>query len=160
MGIIVEVRSAFSPIWIASYQICSLAWFNQNPIVLLHSICLSVHFPIPPDRGRTILLPHSATKNSSRKTIHFVLLLEVNRWLFFFISLFVLLNMIARRIAFSKYTSNVLRRTRVPKWSVGRCVATRSDLKYTLIDNKADKTVLLLHGIMGNRRNWGNFVKL
>ena len=41
-----------------------------------------------------------------------------------------------------------------------RLFSTCPDLALSIIDNHAPRNVLFLHGIMGNRRNWGNFVKL
>lgn len=43
---------------------------------------------------------------------------------------------------------------------VYRSFSSRNGLAYSLVDNHANRSMLLLHGIMGNRRNWGDFVKL
>lgn len=47
---------------------------------------------------------------------------------------------------------------RVPGMS--RSFSSGKGLAYSLVDNHANRNMLLLHGIMGNRRNWGDFVKL
>lgn len=47
---------------------------------------------------------------------------------------------------------------RVPE--MNRSFSSGKGLAYSLVNNHANRNMLLLHGIMGNRRNWGDFVKL